>query len=140
MIGIPWMISLDTFAIHVKKENARINKYINKISKSMYFEVAADLFLVKHFLISDEKALTKLSSLKIIPSGGPTAGSVMEPSFDPRVTSYKIAVPYDAVEVTMFATATYCQAEARFEDKFGPTGLVYTRQYHTGLFDLILNL
>ena len=44
---------------------------------------------------------------------------VLNLTFDPRITDYHAAVPYDQLVIQVGASAVNCECEARLEDKFG---------------------
>ncbi|XP_069972371.1 cadherin-like and PC-esterase domain-containing protein 1 [Penaeus vannamei] len=61
----------------------------------------------------------------------------LKPAFTPLVTSYWAEVEYELITVQVTGVALHCQAEARLEDKFGPSTLV---NYTLGLGDNHLTL
>ncbi|XP_066979373.1 cadherin-like and PC-esterase domain-containing protein 1 [Macrobrachium rosenbergii] len=59
------------------------------------------------------------------------------PAFTPLVTSYWAEVNYELITIQVSGLALHCQAEARLEDKFGPSTLV---NYTLGLGDNRVNI
>lgn len=45
----------------------------------------------------------------------------LTPTFIPLVTSYWAEVEYEVITIQVTGVALHCQAEARLDDKFGPS-------------------
>ncbi|XP_063846462.1 uncharacterized protein LOC135092138 [Scylla paramamosain] len=72
----------------------------------------------QHHCMDDPATAPYLQKITLVPE------VVLTPSFTPLVTSYWGQVEYEVITVQVAGVALHCQAEARLDDKFGPSTLV----------------